>query len=106
MDDTPLDVFALVERLLPGVDLTSSQLAQVRAANTKLYTELFALQERAKAEGRVWTAPSAAERAHLQAMLVDDLRSMLTDAQQPDFERRLALLSPSAAPLESRHRPS
>jgi uncharacterized protein YigA (DUF484 family) len=94
MDDDLLDVFTLVERLLPGVDLTPSQLAQVRAANTKYYTELFALEEQARAAGRSWTAPSAAERAALQAMLVDDLRSMLTDAQRPDFERRAARLDP------------
>ena len=92
MDEGLLDAFTLVERLLPGVELTPSQLAAVRAADTKYYTELFALQEQARADGRPWTAPSAAERAALRAMLVDDLRSMLTDAQRPDFERRAALL--------------
>jgi uncharacterized protein YigA (DUF484 family) len=93
MDDELLDVFSMVERLLPGVHLTPSQLAQVRAANTKHYTELFAMKEQAIAEGRTWTGPSAAERAALQAMLVDDLRSMLTDEQRPDFERRAAPLA-------------
>jgi uncharacterized protein YigA (DUF484 family) len=92
-DDELLDVFALVERLLPGVELTPSQLAAVRAADTKYYTELFALQDQARADGRPWTAPSAAERITLRAMLVDDLRSMLTDAQRPEFERRAALLA-------------
>ena len=87
-----LDVFTVMEQLLPGVDLSPSQLAQVRAANTKFQTELFEVRERARAEGRTWTGPSAAERAALQAMLVDDLRSMLTEAQRPDFERRAALL--------------
>ena len=91
-EDALPDVFALVERLLPGVHLTPSQLAQVRAASTKLYTELFDLGERARAEGRTWTKPSPAERTALQAMIVDDLRSMLTEAQRPDFERRAALL--------------
>lgn len=92
MDDAPLDVFELVERLLPGVHLTSGQLAQVRAANTNHLTELFALQERARAERREWTAPSSSERAALLAMLVSELRSMLTDAQRDDFERRAARL--------------
>lgn len=87
-----LDVFTVLEQLLPGADLTASQLAEVRAANTKFYTELFALRKRARSEGRPWTEPSPAERAALQAMLVDDLRSMITEAQRPEFERRAALL--------------
>ena len=91
-DDAPLDVFALAERLLPDVELTPSQLAQLRAASTKFFTELFGLQERAREEGRPWTAPSAAERASLLAMLVDDLRGMLREEQRDDFERRAARL--------------
>ena len=85
--DDFLDVFTVLERVLPGVELTPSQLAQVRAASTKYHTELFDLRERARAAGRSWTRPSPTERAALQAMIVDDLRSMLTDEQRPEFER-------------------
>ena len=81
-DDLPLDVFALVERLLPGVALTSSQLAGVRAANTRHYTAVAALQRQARAEGREWAAPSAAERAALLSAMLDDLRGLLRDGQR------------------------
>lgn len=90
-DDLP-DVFALVQQLLPRVALTPDQLAQVRAANTKLQGEIAALIRDARADGRSWTWPSAAERARLQAMLVAELRGMLTDAQRREFDRRVALL--------------
>lgn len=90
--DDLLDVFTLLEQLLPGVELTAGQLAQVRAANTKFHTELFAVRQRARSEGRTWTKPSPAERSALRTMLVDDLRRMLTEAQRPEFERRAALL--------------
>lgn len=93
VDDGPLDVFALAARLLPGVALTPSQLAGVRAANTKYFTALFALQERARSEGREWVTPSATERAELQAMLVRELRSVARDdAQRAMLERQVALL--------------
>ena len=88
------DVFALVQRLLPEVALTPDQLAQVRAANTKLQGEIALLIRDARADGRPWTWPSAAEHAKLQAMLVNDLLGMLTEAQRPEFERRVALLEP------------
>lgn len=87
--DAPLDVFDLVERLLPDVQLTPSQLAGVRAMNTKLQTELADMDRRARAEGRAWSAPSPAERAALRAMLVEDLRSLLEPGQRRVLERRL-----------------
>jgi hypothetical protein len=90
-DDIP-DVFALVQRLLPGVALTPGQLTQVRAANTKLQGEIALLIREARADGRSWTWPSAAEQARLQAMLVRELHDMLTEAQRPGFEQRVALL--------------
>ena len=90
-DELP-DVFALVQRLLPRVALTPGQLTQVRAANTKLQGEIALLIREARAAGRSWAWPSAAEHAKLQAMLVDDLRGILTEAQRPEFEQRVALL--------------
>ena len=90
-DDLP-DVFALVQRLLPRVALTPGQLTQVRAANTKLQGEIALLIREARAAGRSWTWPSAAEHAALQAMLVNELRDLLTETQRPEFERRVALL--------------
>ena len=92
--DEPLSVFALLSQLLPGVALTSGQLAGVRAINTKFQTELFALGERARAAGRPGAAPSPAERRALRAMLVGDLRSVLTEAQRSDFDRRAGLRRP------------
>ena len=92
-NDIP-DVFALAARLLPGVVLTPGQLAQVRAANTKLQGDIAALIRDAGAAGRVWTWPSTAEHARLQTMLVNELRGMLTAAQRPEFERRVAVLEP------------
>lgn len=91
-DDGFLDVFTVMEQLLPGVALTPSQLAQVRAASTKYHTALFDLRERTLARGDAWTGPTPAERSALQAMIVDDLRSMLTEEQRPAFERLAAAL--------------
>ena len=91
-DDGFLDVFTVLEQVLPGVALTPSQLAQVRAASTKYHTALFDVRERTLARGEAWTGPTPAERAALQAMIVDDLRSMLTEEQRPAFERLAATL--------------
>jgi hypothetical protein len=74
--------------------LTPGQLAQMRAARTTFHTELFALSEAAKSAGHAWTRPSPGERSALQAMLLEDLRSTLTDVQRPELERRAALLDP------------
>ena len=86
-----------MERLLPGVPLTSGQLAVVRSASTRVQTELFALRSRARHEGRDWPGPSAGERAALQAAVVADLRSILDDDQRATLDRNLPLLDDETA---------
>ena len=101
-DDGFLDVFTVMDQVLPGVALTPSQLAQVRAASTKYHTARFDLRERTLARGDAWAGPTPAERSELRAMIVDDLRSMLTEEQRPAFERLAAGLD--ATPRDGRGR--
>ncbi len=91
-DDLQLDVFALVGRLLPGVTLTSGQLAVVRSLSMRVQTELFAMRSRALRGNRGWDGPSPGERAALQATVIADLRSMLDDGQRATLEQDLQLL--------------
>lgn len=90
MDRPPLSASSLVARLLPGVALTTGQMAQMRAIDTRHYTELFALRERARSEGREWSAPSPEEARALRAALVAAVREMLDDDQRAAFDRNLA----------------
>jgi hypothetical protein len=89
---------------LGDVALTSGQLAQLRAINTKYFTELYALQRKAEAEGRTGAeaaevradrqpAPTEADMAALDAMVASDLRQMLTEEQRAVFDRNFPRLS-------------
>jgi hypothetical protein len=90
MGGAPLSASSLVARLLPGVALTTGQLAQMRALDARHHTALFALRERARSEGRAWTGPTAAEERAMRDALVDAVRGMLDDDQRALFDRNLA----------------
>lgn len=85
-----MDAFTVAEDLLPGIRLTPGQLAQLRAINHEYYTRLFALSrsrapeaQRLAEEGvSAPREPTPAERAELRAMLVREIRDMLTPEQR------------------------
>ena len=71
------DAFAVVQALLPGVELGPEQLAQVRALNREYYQRLYALRHRAGAERQ---AAAESEMAELEAWLTSRVREMLAAA--------------------------
>jgi hypothetical protein len=93
-----MDPFMMAELLLGDTKLTPGQLAQLRAINTKYFTELYALQQRAAAERG---APAAAggsladqrpevpqaDLAALDVVIARDIRDMLTDEQRIVVDR-------------------
>jgi hypothetical protein len=94
MSGVPTDVLALAERLLAGVPLIPGQLAQIRALNSRYYTQLFALQERVRAARGADASPSAAERAALLAPFVEELRQLIGEEHRAALERNLERLPP------------
>jgi hypothetical protein len=94
-----MDPFTMAEQLLGDTKLTPGQLAQLRAINTKYFTELYALQQKAAA-GR--GAPEAAagpladrrpevaepDLAALDAVIARDIRDILTAEQQAVLDRK------------------
>lgn len=85
-----MDAFTVAEELLPGIHLTSGQLAQLRAINYEYYTRLFALS-RTPLPGApqpqpdappVVREPTPAEAGELRATLVAEIRAMLTPDQR------------------------
>jgi hypothetical protein len=87
--EQPLSIFALARRLLPGVQPTPGQLAQMRAIDMRHATELFMLRERARSEGRPWSGPSPTEEAAMRRMLLDGLRDLLDEEGRRLLERSL-----------------
>jgi hypothetical protein len=75
-----MDPFTMAELLLGDTKLTPGQLAQLRAINTKYFTELYALQQKAGAEG-------TADQAALEAVIAQDIRDMLTEDQRAVLDR-------------------
>ncbi len=93
-----MDPFAMAELLLGDTKLTPGQVAQLRAINTKYFTELYALQQKAAAERSAseTAAESLADRrpvipeadqAALDAVVARDIRDMLTDDQRAVLDR-------------------
>jgi hypothetical protein len=98
-----MDPFTMASLLLGDVQLTPGQLAQLRALNTKYFTELYAHQRRAADERGPGAAavkpladrPSAApeaDLAELHAMIARDIRDMLTEEQRAVLDRNLPRL--------------
>jgi hypothetical protein len=97
-----MNPFTMAELLLGDMQLTSGQLAQLRAINTKYFTELYALQQRTRAdraptvqadsivEGQP-TIPEA-DLAALDVMIARDIRDMLTAEQRPVLDRNFPRL--------------
>jgi hypothetical protein len=92
-----MNPFTMAEILLGDMQLTPGQLAQLRAINTKYFTELYALQEKARAE-RTPTVQAAsvaesepaipeADLAALDAVIARDIRDMLTAEQRAAVDR-------------------
>jgi hypothetical protein len=75
-----MDPFTMAELLLGDTKLTPGQLAQLRAINTKYFTELSALQQKAGAE-------DTADLAALGAVIAQDIRDILTEDQRAVLDR-------------------
>jgi hypothetical protein len=87
-----MDPFTMADLLLGGMQqLTPGQLAQLRAINTKYFTELSTLQQRtADAEGLPADRPAAipeSEMAALDAVIARDIRDMLSEDQRAVLDR-------------------
>ena len=87
-----MDPFTMARLLLGDLELTSGQLAQLRAINTKYFTELAALMR----EGDI----GARDMAALHAVIASDIGDMLTGEQRPVFDRNLPRVLP--APPDTR----
>jgi hypothetical protein len=89
-----MDAFSIAAELIPGIELTAGQLAQLRAVNHRYHTRLFELT---RAHGAVRPSvrpsvrrdappvprePTAAEASELRAMLVDAVLELLTPEQR------------------------
>ncbi|MGH7504135.1 MAG: hypothetical protein ACRELX_00720 [Longimicrobiales bacterium] len=88
-----MDAFTVAEELIPGIELSADQLAQLRAINHKYYSRLFALS-RTPGTGPAPTGattphtprePTAQEASELRATLVADLLALLTPEQRRSF---------------------
>ena len=91
-----MNPFTMAELLLGDMQLTPGQLAQLRAINTKYFTELYALQQKAAAarDTRVGEPPAdrpeavpESEMAALDAMVARDIRDMLSEEQRAVLDR-------------------
>jgi hypothetical protein len=74
-----VDVYEMVGLLLPSVELSAGQLAQVRALNHRYQTALF-------------QRPTKSAMADVRASIASDLREMLAVDQRTVFDRNLARL--------------
>ena len=72
-----MDATTMVQLLVPNADLTSGQLAQMRALDYRYFT--------ARARH-----PTDEEMADLHASMVTDIRAMLTPEQTAAFDDRLS----------------
>jgi hypothetical protein len=92
-----MDPFRMAELLLGDMELTPGQLAQLRAINTKYFTELAVLQQKARAEPASAATPRLladsrpaipeADLAALDVQIARDIRDMLTAEQQAVLDR-------------------
>jgi hypothetical protein len=94
-----MDAFTVAAQMLGGLELGSGQLAQLRAIDSKyqqrLYTLLHASDTPARPGGSypepdahpVERGPTPAELAELRAMLVSDIRGLLSPEQRGRLDR-------------------
>ena len=82
-----MDPFTMAKLLLGDVQLTPGQAAQLRALNTKYFTELYALSRTDRPP-----AGQEAELVALDAMIARDIREMLTEEQRDVLDRNLPRL--------------
>ena len=85
-----MDPFTMAGLVLGKLELTSDQLAQLRAINTKYFTEVAALQRRASADAAIVPAgnrPATRDMTALNAAIAADIRELLTAEQQVVFDR-------------------
>lgn len=77
-----MDPFTLARSLLGDTVLDAGQLAQLRALNTKYFTQLYAI-------GQSSGDAAAMERRRdaLHERILADIRDMLTDEQRVVFDR-------------------
>jgi hypothetical protein len=87
-----MDPFTMASLLLGDTKLTPGQLAQLRAINTKYFTELYALQQKAAAGPLADRAPAVpeAELAALDATIARDIRDIVTEEQRVVLDRNWA----------------
>jgi Spy/CpxP family protein refolding chaperone len=74
--ESPASAFSVAERLLDGVTLTPSQIAQLRAIDHKYQQSLYSMLHGAR------RAPTEAERSQLDDTAVRDIMEMLTPEQR------------------------
>ena len=86
----------MAKLLLGDMRLTPGQLAQLRAINTKYFTELYTLQQKAAAargtgvEGPPADQPSTiqeSDMAALNVVIARDIRDILSEDQQAVLDR-------------------
>jgi hypothetical protein len=84
-----MNPFTMAELLLGDMKLTPGQLAQLRAINTRYFTELYALQRKVGAgsatDGR--SVVPEADLAALDATIARDIRDMLSEDQRAVLDR-------------------
>ena len=94
-----MNPFTMAELLLGDMTLTPSQLAQLRAINTKYFTELYALQHPATGRADSAMAEPLADRlpvvpeadlVALDEVIARDIREILTDEQRAVLDRNWA----------------
>lgn len=82
-----MDAFAVADELLGDIQLTSGQLAGLRAINHRYFTEVYALlhppgEQDAHAAAGGEPALTARQTAELRVRLERDVRDLLTPAQR------------------------
>lgn len=94
-----MDAFTVAAGMLGGLELGSMQLAQLRAINSKYHQRLYTLLHGSDTPGRLggsYSGPdprpvarelTPAELADLRAMLVSDIRGMLSPGQRTLLDR-------------------
>lgn len=92
-----MDAFALFALLLPGVEPRTGQVTQLRALNTRYYTELYRLQEAARHESTRDAVPAEPDLTNIHASIASDIRSTLTEEERTVFDRNLTLLHDAIA---------
>jgi hypothetical protein len=98
-----MNAFAVAAQMLGGLQLGAGQLAQLRAVDSRHHQRLYTLvnapagppESRARpGTPRMPREPTPAERLELHAMLVRDVRALLSPEQRAWIDRRAAADDP------------